>query len=505
MAKAASAGPAEVERRLIEFVAGFRHDPLGFARAMWPWSEPGPLAAAAGPRRWQTDILTEIGAHLANPANRHQPLRIAVSSGHGIGKSALIGMIDHWARSTCVDHRTVVTANTGVQLFKKTLPELGRWTRTAINAHWFAVESTSISARAVGHEGSWRTDGATWSEHNTEAFAGLHNQGRRILMVFDEASAIADKVFEVAEGALTDEGTEIIWLVFGNPTRNTGRFRECFGNGKFRHLWRTRQIDSRTVEGTNRAYLDGLVTTWGEDSDYVKVRVRGLFPSASDRQFISDDLVSGAMDPAREVHVDRNDPLIMGVDVARGGADGTVLRFRRGRDGRSIPPVRLRVRDTMEIAARVVEQRTRWGVDQIFVDGGGVGGGVCDRLRQLGVPYIEVQFGARADGGARVEGEVFANKRAEMWGAVRIWLKTGTLEDDPLLRGDLCGPEYGYVLRDGRDAILLESKDAMRDRGLSSPDDGDAFALTFAYPVTLASARPGPGQTRPSCDYDPFS
>ncbi|MEI7000490.1 terminase, partial [Klebsiella pneumoniae] len=89
--------------------------------------------------------------------------------------------------------------------------------------------------------------------HNTEAFAGLHNERKRIIVVFDEASNIADLVWEVAEGALTDEDTEIIWVAFGNPTRNTGRFRECFR--KYRHRWKCAQIDSRTVEGTNKQQL----------------------------------------------------------------------------------------------------------------------------------------------------------------------------------------------------------------------------------------------------------
>ena len=88
------------------------------------------------------------------------------------------------------------------------------------NHHWFDVRATSIRSQVPGHETSWRADFITWSEQNTEAFAGLHNKGKRILLIFDEASAIADPVWEVAEGALTDQNTEIIWLAFGNPTRS---------------------------------------------------------------------------------------------------------------------------------------------------------------------------------------------------------------------------------------------------------------------------------------------
>ena len=95
----------------------------------------------------------------------------------------------------------------------------------------------------------------TWSENNTEAIAGLHNKGRRAFALLDEASAIPDAVWETIEGALTDAGTELFWCVFGNPTRNTGRFRECFAGGRFAHRWRHRQIDSRSVGMTNKAQI----------------------------------------------------------------------------------------------------------------------------------------------------------------------------------------------------------------------------------------------------------
>jgi hypothetical protein len=93
-------------------------------------------------------------------------------------------------------------------------------------------------------------------------------------------------------GRLTDADTELIWLAFGNPTQNTGAFRECFG--KHRNLWRTAQIDAREVEGVNTQYLDELVAAYGADSDVVRVRVRGQFPSSSTMQFIPQDLAEAA-------------------------------------------------------------------------------------------------------------------------------------------------------------------------------------------------------------------
>jgi hypothetical protein len=94
---------------------------------------------------------------------------------------------------------------------------------------------------------------------------------------------------------------------------------------------------------------------------------------------------------------------------------------------------------------------------------------------------VGVDFGARADHtDARDAAARYANKRAEMWGFMKAWLKVGSLPDDNDLTADLKAVDYGY---DASDAILLERKDDMRRRGLASPDDGDALALTFAYPV----------------------
>jgi hypothetical protein len=460
-----------VEDRIADAAIRYRHDPFGWARYAYDWGH-GDLAKHPGPRGWQAQTLKDIGAHLSDPAKRFQPLRIAVASGHGIGKSAEIGMVVNWAMSTCRNTRVVVTANTENQLRTKTWPEIAKWSRMAINAHWWNVPAMSIYAADPGSEKAWRGDAIPWSENNTEAFAGLHNEGKRILLVFDEGSKIADKVWEVAEGALTDEDTEILWLVFGNPTQNTGRFRECFG--RFRNLWLTRQIDSRTVEGTNKAYLDELVQTYGEDSDIVKVRVRGVFPSRSISQFIATDLVEDAK-LRRLTAIDPGAPLVLGVDLARFGDDECVIRGRRGRDGRVIAPMKWRGMDTVYSAGRVADAITKHRPQATFIDGGGVGGGVIDLLKAQGFRVVEVNFGAAAR-----EDKKYANKAAEMWGDARDWLANGVIDSDSKLQDDLTGREYGYD-KDGR--IVLEKKSEMKKRGLASPDDADAFVLTFAAPV----------------------
>jgi hypothetical protein len=478
---------------MAQDIGSFACDPLRYALYAFPWGS-GDLSGVDGPRQWQRAIMGEIRDHLSNPATRCTPLRLARASGHGIGKSALIAMLAKWALDTCPDARVIVTANTETQLLTKTSPELAKWARLAITADWFKANATSIVSTMPGREKSWRADLVTWSENNTEAFAGLHNQGKRIVLVFDEASGIADKVWQVALGALTDADTEIIWLAFGNPTQNTGAFRECFG--RYRNLWRTAQIDSRTVEGTNKTYLDELVSTYGLDSDVVKVRVLGQFPSASTMQFVPVSLAEEAMQ--RQVMAGlHSDPIVFGLDCARFGDDESVLAIRRGRDARSIPWRSWRGIDAMQLAAEVVLEAQRLMPDAIMVDAGNIGAAVVDRIRQLmpDLIVIEVWFGgegrdAELDPGVTVH---TANKRAEMWTRMRAWLRGGSIPDNDRLRDDLIGPTYSFAADDTR--IILERKKDMKKRGLPSPDWADALACTFAEPVM---PRAVPGYADPS-------
>lgn len=456
----------------IEAVAEYEHDPHGFVCDMFPWEEPGELEDATGPRQWQSDVLHDIGDHLSDPATRFNPLRIAVASGHGIGKSGLVGQIVNWGMSTCDDCRVVVTANTETQLRTKTWPEITKWARLARNRNWWATPAMSLYSVEPGREKSWRADATPWSENNTEAFAGLHNKGKRIILIFDEASSISDKVWEVAEGALTDEETEIIWLAFGNPTRNTGRFRECFR--QFRHLWKTRQIDSRTVEGTNKAYLDELVETYGENSDIVKIRVRGMFPSASAKQFISTEDVDAAFGKHLRVEQYNFAPVILTLDPAWEGDDELVIGKRQGLRFDILKIIAKNDND-VEIANILANLEDEHKADAVFIDGG-YGTGIVSAGKTMGRRWRLVWFSAESsDLGC-------LNKRAEMWKLARDWLKEGgALPKDQKLYDELIGPETVARL-DGK--IQLESKESMKKRRQPSPNRADALALSFAYPVS---------------------
>lgn len=458
----------EVIDELATDMIRLARDPYGYSLYAFPWGE-GDLAENKGPRTWQRELLESIGSHLNGP-DRFQPLLLAVASGHGIGKSALISMVISWALDTCKDTKVVVTANTEQQLRTKTWPEVTKWRRRSITAGSFDVFETSISAKGKDAK-DWRCDRVTWSEHNTDAFAGLHNEGKRIVIIFDEASAIADKVWEVTEGALTDKDTEIIWIAFGNPTRNTGRFRECFR--RFRHRWKVWQIDSRTVEGINTAQVQKWVDDYGEESDFCKVRVRGQFPAQSAKQFISSDDVQSAFGKHLQAHQYEWAPVIISCDPAWSGDDELVIAKRQGLAFWILKTIPKNDND-MEIAQLLMRLEDEHKADAVFVDGG-YGTGIVSGGRTLGRKWHIVWFsGASADPGC-------LNKRAEMWNSVKRWLKDGgTLPKDQVLADDLTSPE-AVPRMDGK--IQLESKEDMKARGCPSPNRADALALTFAHPV----------------------
>jgi len=490
---------------LVEELAEYSDDPYGFVLFAFPWGEPGELEDQFGPEPWQQKILEQLGEGVIDVSSA---IQLARTSGHGIGKSACVSWIILWAISTFEDTKGVVTANTENQLKTKTWAEVAKWYRLFIANHLFKMTATALFSADPAHERTWRIDMVPWSERNTEAFAGLHNKGKRILVIFDEASAIPDVIWETTEGALTDKNTQIIWAVFGNPTRNKGRFRECFAGGRFAHRWKGEAIDSRSVSITDKALFEKWALDYGDDSDFFRVRVKGAFPRVDAESFISLDSALEAVD--REIYPQAAS-VVLGVDVARFGNDASCIYPRCGRDGRTRPPEIYYGLDTMQLATKVAAASLRYNASVVMIDSGGVGGGVVDRLRQLRINVIEVDFGSKPDGVNPDDGSKYANKRAEIWGALRDWLRTGSIPNIPTgekttLVSELTAPSYGL---NNKEEILLESKKDMRRRGSVSPNCADALACTFAMPsatIDIRDPRMLEGMKPVVAeDYNPFS
>lgn len=501
--------PTESEMEgLFAWLASVRDDPLAFVLGAFPWGEPDTiLAKYSGPLDWQVEVLSYIGKGLLTP---EQAIMRATASGHGIGKSALVSMIILWAFMTFPDTKGVITANTEVQLKTKTWAELGRW----FNLCWFArnhfiLNATSLVSKDSERERTWRVDMIPWSKTNPQAFAGLHNSGKRQFMIFDEASEIEDIIWETAEGFLTDIDAQRFWLAFGNPTKNSGRFRECFDGGAHSEMWESKQIDSRTVPITDRAYQNKLIKAYGgEDNDYVRIRILGQFPIKGLMEFFSASEIDAAMAPDREVYTDISTPLAMGVDVARFGANSSIIFPRKGRDARTIERKRFSGISTTELSNRVFDAWYAWRPDGIFIDGGGVGGGVVDQVRNKQLFCVEVQFGGKDIITGVVfdnQGERYANMRAAMYGALRAWLKSGMLPvGDSDLRTAMLAIRYTINKQD--QIILVSKEDLMEDNPGLILDDLDALALTFGGPLA-PNAQAGGEHPHPpmvQSEYDPY-
>ena len=239
-----------------------------------------------------------------------------------------------------------------------------------------------------------------------------------------------------------------------------------------------------------------LLDKAGDEARYLHIW-EGAYESESDMQFIGGGLVREAM--TRPPYAEIGDELVMGVDVARFGDDRSCIWTRRGRDARSIKPIIMKGADTMVVAARVMAEIDLLRPDGVFIDEGGVGGGVIDRCRQMGYSVVGVNFGSKAD--RHIEGVPKSkNKRAQMWASMREWLRSGgAIPDDRTLEMDLTGPLYSF---DVNNAVELEKKSEMKKRGVPSPDMADALALTFAYPVVPRSMQQVK-EAREISDYNP--
>ena len=501
----ASLSPLELEQALIADVASFQHDPAKFIWYAFPWGQPGPLQGKR-PRAWTLAVCESIKqkllANKARPVEAWQVIQEAVASGHGIGKSAFVAQLMLWALSTFEKTRGVTTANTETQLRTKSWPELVKWHSMCMTRHWFEVTATAIYHKQ--HPREWRIDAIPWSANNTEAFAGLQNQGRRLFMAYDEASAIADAVWETSEGALVGAGTEIIWLACGNPTRSRGRFRQCFTSQA--QLWGHRNIDSRTVEGINLDRIERWRRLYGENSQFFSVRVKGEFVEADANQLISLQWIADARMRGVAAQPDGSIPkLRISTDVADGGEDDTVTTVARhyqsfrhvlkqvvGSFQPSVAPI-----EAADMTARLwtAWEGTPARGDDIVIDSIGVGAGTAGRLMKDGLPVI-----AYKGGEASSNPKAFRNRRVQSHIAMRNDFRDGLIALAPDMLPDeeawtefeeqLCSIKVKPGVEKYEDLV---TKEEMRRDGLKSPDHAESLAMQYAtqYP-TMARSQSAP-------------
>lgn len=470
---------------LAEFIGQFYADPLGFVLAAYPWQEPGPLEHETGPDDNQREFLTSLGAEVLargfDGGAPVMPILMAETSGHGTGKSAMGGWITDWLLSTRPHSIGTVTAGTATQLEARTWAAICWWTRLCLTSHWFEVQSRQIFAKASPK--TWKVVAQTCKEENAQSFAGQHAKTSSSWYLFDEASEVPDKIWETATGGLSDG--EPMWFVWGQMVRNTGQFyRVCFGSEAAR--WNHRRVDSRTSRFTNKQLIEQWITDYGLESDYVKVRILGLPPSASELQYIDKGRVLLAR--ARAMTALPDEPLIAGFDVSGGGKAWNVIRFRKGLDGRIKAPIRIPGEADPDRSQRVGicaellrDNRPGHKLAALFVDSA-FGAAIVVRLRALGFDNVyEINFGGASPDAHQL------NMRAYMWAKTKEWLLLGSLPDEDTLCEQLCLPGY-HLNQSGK--LVIESKADIQARGEQSPDDADALCLTFAQPVAVPQGKP---------------
>jgi hypothetical protein len=423
----------------------------------------------------------------------------AVASGNGIGKTGLLAWVVLWAIVTFEDTRGVVTAGTESQLRTRLWSEVAKWFSQLPESlrSMFTLTATALFNKQS--ERNWRIDAVPWTERNREAFSGLHNLKKRVLVIYDECSMIPEPIWRATISMLSDAETEIIWCVFGNPTRTDGVFPTLFPPGDFSRMWWHKNVDSRTVSLTDKAAIQEKLDYYGADSNYARSHVYGQFPLASANSLIPSDRVEVAA-VRRDAVAHAAEPIVMGVDVSSGHSTAiSVVAIRQGPDARTLGQHKFPGVEPNALCYEIAKLASQVNPTAIFVDATGVGAGVPARLRELGYPAHPVELGSRAP----VSDIRCSNLRAYCWTQMSAWLKVGAIVNDAELKAQLCAPEYSESER----GLTIEKKEHMASRGIASPDCADALSLTFSYPVHTAAMSDllGSGDHQVTSEYSPFS
>jgi hypothetical protein len=315
-----------------------------------------------------------------------------------------------------------------------------------------------------------------------EALAGVHS--KYTLLIGDEASGIPDPIFEAGWGSLADEFPTFI--LAGNPVRSSGLFYETHRKQEVMERWRRFHISSEDNPRVNREFVEDIRTRFGEASNVYRVRVLGEFPLADDDAIIPTELAEAAM--KRDV-VPKPIKQIWGFDVARYGRDSSAFARRRGNV--LIRPVESRGGyDLMQLVGWLKQEYDDSPADDkpevIVVDSNGLGAGVVDRARELKLPVRGVNVSESPSMRER-----YKNLTTELWFKMRNWFEARdtNIAADEKLFGQLIARKY-KLLSNGK--FHAESKDEMKKRGLPSPNEADAFMLTFATEATMAQGQKSP-------------
>jgi hypothetical protein len=431
-----------------EFLKRYYSDPVRFVEEM----------LQVKPDQWQRDVMNAVAKG---------ERRISIRSGHGVGKSSCLAWVSIWFILTRYPSKCVMTAPSSTQLFDALFAEVKSWIGHLPDYLKELLEVTvdKVALKAAPSEVfiSARTSRA----ETPEALQGIHSA--HVLLLVDEASGVPAPVFEAASGSMSAHNATTI--LTGNPTRGTGFFYDS--HTRLADQWKVFHVACQDSPRVSPEFVEEMKLRYGEDSNAFRVRVLGEFPRSDDDTIISLDLAESASN--RDVQGNPQASAVWGLDVARFGGDRSALVRRQGNVVIDIKT--WRNLDLMQLCGAV---KAEYDIsdpkpESIMVDAIGMGAGVVDRLRELGLPILGINVSESPSIGN------YRNLRAELWYRARDWLnkRDCKIPKDPTLIAELTSARY---LFSSTGKVQVESKEDMKRRGIPSPDIADAFCLTFAAP-----------------------
>lgn len=419
------------------------------------------------PDDWQRAVMMDIASST----------RVSVRSGHGVGKTGVEAVVLLWFLSCFRFPKVIATAPTRQQLNDILWSEVEKWrSKSPLLQELLTWTKTYVYMK--GYEKRWFAVAKTASE--PENMQGFHEEN--MLIIVDEASGVEDAIMEAILATLSGKNNKL--LMCANPTRTSGTFYDS--HNRDRGMYKCHRVSSLDSTRTNKENIASFIRKYGEHSNVVKVRVYGDFPAQEDDVFLPLPLIEQTV--VNEIDTEKIYKITMGVDVARYGDDETVIVTNVG--GKIDIPVVRHGQSLMTTVGDIVMQYKRLikeypnykGVITVNIDDTGLGGGVTDRLEEVKIEerlrrleIVPVNFGSKPpqDGSE----DRYQDISTYMWATLKTLMenKEVSIANDEELVAQLSVRKYS-ITSTGK--IMLESKKAMKDRGIKSPDRGDAVVLS---------------------------
>lgn len=432
---------------MASFLARYEYAPVLFVQEVF----------GETPDDWQNDVLCDVAAGERN---------ISIRSGHGVGKSKVLSWAAIWFLFMRFRCKVVLTAPTAAQLFDALMAEIKSLFQRVPAAMRSTFEVKSDHIVHCKYPEDCFLSARTSSRDRPEALQGVHSDF--VLLIADEASGVDDAVFNAAGGSM--QGPNRTMMLTGNPTRLRGRFANSHRKVGYRENFRRYHIGPHNSPRITAQYVREVADEHGLESNEYRVRVLGEFPLTDDDSYISAAAVEAAME--RNITTPKHTRPVWAVDPARFGRDRSAMGERKG-------PVVTWVKayrnlDTMSLVGAIKSEYDKCepGMEpvEILIDVIGIGAGVADRARELGLPVREINVSESAVNPL----SKCMRLRDELWKNTKEVLSKVKLPDDEDILTDLTLPGFQYS-SDGR--LKIESKEKIKSRGEGSPDKGDVVCM----------------------------